>query len=82
MVKDCNIMKLMRKRASLLSSTLRSRPNDYKAQLVKAIADNVVPHFADGKLELVIDKVFNLSDVATAFAEMSKNANTGKLVLK
>ena len=60
------MMKLMRKRASILSTTLRTRSDDYKAELVKEVGKCLLPHFEDGKLKLIIEKEFKITEVAQA----------------
>ncbi len=71
----------MQKRASLLTTTLRSRGNGYKKDLVSRFARDVIPLFQSGKVVPVIDKVMKLSEVAEAHKYVESNANIGKVVL-
>lgn len=58
----------------------------YKAELVKAFSERVLPHFEAPKssvaLRPVIDSVFNIHDIAKAHQHMEANRNTGKIVIR
>ncbi|XP_022061328.2 quinone oxidoreductase PIG3 [Acanthochromis polyacanthus] len=75
--------KLLSKRGHLLSSLLRSRSLQYKADLVKAFSHRVLPHFSDQSASLrpVIDSSFSLEDVAEAHRHMEANRNMGKIII-
>uniref|UniRef100_A0A672HK14 Tumor protein p53 inducible protein 3 n=2 Tax=Salarias fasciatus TaxID=181472 RepID=A0A672HK14_SALFA len=75
--------KLLSKRGHLLTSLLRSRSLQYKADLVKAFSRTVLPHFSaqPASLRPVIDSTFNLEDVAEAHRHMEANRNLGKIVI-
>ena len=72
---------LMRKRASLRGTVLRSRPSDEKAALARAFSRDVSPGFEDGSLRPVIDRIFPAEDAAAAHRRMEENRNFGKLLL-
>ena len=73
---------LLRKRVSLLATTLRARSDEYKAELVAGLT-SVLPKFSDGSFKLVIDKTFEgLKQVQAAHEHMESNANTGKILVK
>ena len=65
-IKEANMMKLMSKRASILTSTLRNRSDDYKTGLVRAMEKDCMPQFANGTLKPIIDKEFELSQAPLA----------------
>lgn len=75
--------KLLSKRGHLLTSLLRSRSLQYKADLVKAFSHRVLPFFSDqpASLRPVIDSTFNLEDIAEAHRHMEANRNMGKIVV-
>ena len=72
---------LMRKRARLIGSTLRSRPRSEKAAIVERFRREVLPAFEDGRLRVTIDSVFPPERAAEAFRRMRENRNTGKIVI-
>ncbi|XP_047466204.1 quinone oxidoreductase PIG3-like [Mugil cephalus] len=75
--------KLLSKRGHLLSSLLRSRSLQYKADLVKAFSHRVLPYFSDqpASLRPVVDSTFSLEDIADAHRHMEANSNVGKIVI-
>lgn len=74
---------LMKKRVSLLASTLRTRPEAFKAELVARFGKEVLPRIAGGTFEHVIDRIFQggLKEAQEAHEYMESNANAGKIVL-
>ncbi|XP_036398989.1 quinone oxidoreductase PIG3 [Megalops cyprinoides] len=77
--------KLLSKRGQLLSSLLRSRSPQYKAELVQSFVETALPHFspdADPALRPVIDSVFTVERVADAHRHMEANRNIGKIILE
>ncbi|MEM1038034.1 MAG: zinc-dependent alcohol dehydrogenase family protein [Pseudomonadota bacterium] len=47
----------------------------------KAAVDYLMPLWANGSIKPVIDRVFELRDVSTAYAYMSENSHLGKIVV-
>lgn len=76
-----NMGTLLRKRVSIISSTLRSRSLDYKQQLTREVNDKVMPLFASGQIKIVIDSVIPLAEAERAHQHMKANQNIGKIVL-
>lgn len=72
---------LMRKRATLVGSVLRSRSAEEKAALTREFAARILPLFARGALRPWVDRTFPLERVSEAHALMERNANLGKIVL-
>lgn len=54
--------------------------SQYKADLVKAFSQRVLPHFS-GFLKPVIDSTFNLENIAEAHRHMEANRNMGKIII-
>ena len=81
-VEEVCLRDLMAKRAQLLTSTLRDRSLDYKVQLTREFAGDVLPAFADGTLRPVIDSTYDWTGVAEAHRRMENNENAGKIVLQ
>ncbi len=72
---------MMRRRISLISTTLRARPAAQKAVIVAAFAAEVVPALADGRLRPVIDRVLPLEAAGEAHRLMESGEVVGKIVL-
>jgi putative PIG3 family NAD(P)H quinone oxidoreductase len=78
---ELDLSVLMKKRARLIGSTLRSRSREEKARLVARFREELLPAFDDGRLRVVVDAVFPASHAAEAFQRMRGNQNIGKLLL-
>ena len=48
----------------------------------KAAVDYLMPLWANGSLKPVIDRIFELKDVSSAYAYMGENAHLGKIVVR
>jgi len=77
---ELNTAVLLGKRIALLSTTLRSRSNEYKATLCEAFRD-VIPSLGS-TLHPVKDSVYAMEDVVAAHEKMERSENVGKIVLK
>uniref|UniRef100_A0A7S4ERJ1 Enoyl reductase (ER) domain-containing protein n=2 Tax=Chrysotila carterae TaxID=13221 RepID=A0A7S4ERJ1_CHRCT len=73
---------LLSKRASLLTSTLRSRDVAYKAELTRQFAQNELPHFASGEYKVVTDSTFPLEQAQEAHERVESNLTEGKVVIR
>jgi len=76
------LMEFIKRRISLVGSSLRSQSQEAKIKLSQEFSRNILPHFKNGGLRTVIDKVFDWKDVQEAHTYMERNANTGKIILK
>ena len=77
------LAKLLRKRVSLLSTTLRSRSLAYKASLVSQFSASSLSKFVSKDFEVILDsKSFLLDDVQAAHDYMETNANIGKIIVR
>jgi putative PIG3 family NAD(P)H quinone oxidoreductase len=72
---------LLSKRARLMGSVLRARPLEEKIQVTRAFARQVNPLLAAGAARPIIDRVFELNEVAAAHAYMESDASFGKVIL-
>lgn len=80
-VDSANLVKPLLKRSQILFSTLKSRSDDYKAQLVRDMYEECRPKFISGELRPIIDRQFKLSEVAQAHAYIESNQSIGKVIL-
>lgn len=76
---DLNLM--LRKRLTIVGTTLRARPIEEKLTATRRFAEQVVPWLARGIVRPVVDSVFALDRVREAQARMESNAVFGKIVL-
>lgn len=78
---EINMARLMVNRHTITGSTLRARPDGFKALLARDIARNVWPLVADGSLRPALDRQFPLADAAGAHRLMESGGHIGKIVL-
>lgn len=80
-VPEFNLAKLLVKRISLTGSTLRTRSDTYKAEIINQFIPKFLPKFNSGELKPVIDRTFTIQHVAEAHDYMEANKNRGKILL-
>jgi putative PIG3 family NAD(P)H quinone oxidoreductase len=74
--------RLLARRQTISGIVLRSRSLPEKAALIRAFRRELLPWFAEGRLNAVLDRVYPLAEVQSAHARMDANLNAGKIVLK
>ena len=81
-LQNASLGPLLMKRLQVRGTTLRARPLEQKAAATRAFEKSVLPHIASGRIKVVVDSVYPLSEAAAAQAYMEANANFGKIVLE
>lgn len=76
-----NVGALLGKRAAIIGTVLRARPVEEKISVSQRFASEVLPLFDAGVLQPVIDRRYELDDIAAAHEYMASNGNTGKIVI-
>ncbi|RON06335.1 zinc-binding dehydrogenase [Pseudomonas brassicacearum] len=76
-----DLAQVLAKRIQLLGSTLRSRDDQFKADLLSDLRLHVWSLFAEGRLSPQLARTFPIKDAEAAFAELATNRVSGKLVL-
>lgn len=76
-----DVARLMVRRQTLTGSTLRARPDAFKARLAGEIARQVWPLVEQGKLRPAMDSVFPLGQAGAAHQRMEAAEHIGKIVL-
>ncbi len=79
---EINLMPVMLKRLSYTGSTLRTRPDAYKARIARELETQVWPHLVSGKIRVVTHSTLPLVDAAKAHALMESSKHVGKILLK
>lgn len=78
---ELNLGALLAKRGSVAAISLRGRPKDQKAEIVRDLVSSTWPLFADQTLNPVIHATFPLEQVAEAHRVLDESTNVGKVVL-
>ncbi|PLT33324.1 NAD(P)H-quinone oxidoreductase [Bacillus sp. V5-8f] len=76
------LWELIKRRISVIGSSLRSQTLEDKIQLSKGFATEWLPKFETGELKPVVDQVYDWGEVTQAHKYLAKNKNTGKVILK
>lgn len=76
-----DMIRVMLKRLTLTGSTLRIRANEVKAGIAEAVEREVLPLISSGKVKVVVDRTFPLSQAADAHRLMETSTHIGKIVL-
>jgi len=79
---EINLMPVMLKRLTYTGSTLRTRPDAFKARVARELEAQVWPHIAAGKIRVVTHKALPLAEAAQAHAMMESSQHTGKILLR
>lgn len=76
-----DMAQILGKRIHVLGSTLRSRDDQFKADLISELGQQVWPLFAEGRLSPQLARTFPIEQAEAAFAELEGNQVSGKVVL-
>jgi putative PIG3 family NAD(P)H quinone oxidoreductase len=76
-----DLAQVLGKRVQLLGSTLRSRDDQFKADLLSDLGQHVWPLFSEGRLNPQLAKTFPIADAEAAFEALASNQISGKIVL-
>ncbi|MER5867846.1 NAD(P)H-quinone oxidoreductase [Kitasatospora sp. NPDC002040] len=79
---ELDLSTLLRKRAAITATTLRSRPLGEKAAIVAAVREHVWPLVEAGVVRPVVDRVLPLAEAAEAHRVVEAGEQVGKVVLR
>ena len=78
---EVNFGPLLRKRLTLLATTLRGRSNAEKGAIRDAVLKTVWPLIGSGRIKPVVDSRFSLGEAQKAHETMRNSAHIGKILL-
>ncbi|MFD0901188.1 NAD(P)H-quinone oxidoreductase [Actinomadura sediminis] len=78
---ELDIGTLLRKRAMVHPTSLRSRPVREKAEIVAGVRENVWPLIASGDVRPVVDRLVPMADAARAHELLEQSGHVGKILL-
>jgi putative PIG3 family NAD(P)H quinone oxidoreductase len=78
---ELDMSKLMVKRGAFSCTTLRSRPPEQKAEIVRAVREHVWPLVEAGKVRPVVYRELPFAEAAEAHRIMASSAHIGKVLL-
>jgi NADPH:quinone reductase-like Zn-dependent oxidoreductase len=77
-----DIEALHAKRLTLFGVSNKLRSPEQRAEPVSGFVKDILPAFADGRIQSSIDTIFPFQDMVAAKALMESNSHVGKIVLK
>lgn len=78
---ELDLGRLLSKRASVIGTSLRARPDQEKAEICRQVVAEVWPLIAADKIEPVVERALPLVDAAVAHEEMAASTHFGKFLL-
>ena len=78
---ELNLAKLMYKRGRIMASTMRARPLEEKALMIRGLERHVLPLVEQGAIHVPIAETFSLDDAPAAYERFAAGGKLGKLVL-
>ncbi len=79
---EVDLQALHAKRLTLFGVSNKLRSADQRAAGVPAFVADWMPAIADGRIQPLVDRVFDFNDLPAAQAHMQSNQHLGKIVLK
>jgi len=78
---ELDLAQVLAKRVQVTGSTLRNRDDAFKGELLRDLGQQVWPLFSEGRLSPQLVDTYPVAFAEAAFAELSSNQVSGKLVL-
>ena len=79
---EIDLLALMTRRATIMSSTLRSRPLEEKALCARRVEAEVLPALSQGRVTVPVEAALPLADAARAYERFAAGAKLGKVVIE
>jgi putative PIG3 family NAD(P)H quinone oxidoreductase len=73
--------RMMAKRGSLFTTSLRDRPLAAKARIVEGVRRDLWPHVESGRILPTVDRIFPFAEMAVAHQYMEAGLHVGKIVV-
>jgi len=78
---ELNLAKLMYKRGRITASTMRARPLEEKALMIRGLERHVLPLVDAGRIRVPVAETFSLDEAPAAYERFAAGGKLGKLVL-
>jgi len=78
---ELNLGLMLGKRASIIATTLRSRPDAEKAAIIADVREHVWPLIESGLVKPIVHSRVSIEDAAAAHRTVEANEHTGKVLL-
>lgn len=78
---EIDLARLMGRRVHLIGTTLRARPAEQKAHIMRQVGEHVWPLVQRKEIQIRVDRKFALTDVAAAHEYFDSGQHMGKVLL-
>ncbi len=78
---DLDLTTLLRKRLTVVGTTLRARPLEEKIAVTRRFAESVVPWLESGRVRPILDRAYPSEAIREAQERLESNASFGKIVV-
>ena len=79
---DIDLEALHARRLAVFGVSNRLRTKEQRSAAIPSFIADVMPHIATGRIQPLIDRVFDFSELANAKARMEAGAHTGKIIVR
>ncbi len=79
---EIDLKTVYKKGLRIIGSTLRSRTNEVKAQILSELSEKIFPYFENGSMKPEIYKLLPMDEANEGHAILERNENIGKVILK
>ena len=79
---ELDLGRVLTQRLAIMGSTLRPRPVEDKAAIIRQFETEAMPHFVSGRIVPLIHHIYPLDQAAAAHRAMEASEHFGKLVLR
>lgn len=79
---DVNLFTLLRKRLTVVGTTLRARPLEEKIAATRRFGASVIPWLADGRVKPILDRAYPLERIREAEEHLLSDLSLGKIVVR
>lgn len=76
-----NVAQILMKNLTVIGSTLRPKPDNFKAELIHSINDEIMPLIYSGKIRPVIDSISTFGAMDIAINRMKSRSHFGKILI-
>lgn len=79
---QADLATLLRKRLTVVGTTLRARPLEEKIAVTRRFAESVAGWLGAGRVRPIVDRVYALDEIRAAQERLESNAGFGKIVVR
>ena len=79
-IDNFDLRALLNRRISITATTLRTRNAEYQGKLRDTFVEKIMGPLSEGRVKVVVDRIYSWSEVPDAHKRMESNVNAGKII--